>query len=138
MKIDFDAMLKVAESARENAHCPYSHFAVGACVLSDTGELFAGCNVENSAYPSGQCAEATAIGNMVTQLGPRKIKALLILTDTKQPVASCGECLQKISELAAADAQLISYTCSGKKLQHDFKACLPMRYTDEDLHNTKG
>ena len=62
---DISDMLAAANAARANAHAPYSGFAVGSCLRGKSGRLYAGCNVENAAYPQGQCAEATAIGVMV-------------------------------------------------------------------------
>ena len=59
-------MIARAAAVREHAHAPYSGFHVGACIRAESGQLYAGCNVENAAYPQGQCAEATAIGAMVS------------------------------------------------------------------------
>src|SRR5262245_42670805 len=70
-------MLDLAQQALVNAHAPYSRFRVGACLRAAGGRLYAGCNVENSAYPVGQCAEATAIGAMVTA-GDREIVEILV------------------------------------------------------------
>ena len=64
------SMLDLARRALANAHAPYSRFRVGACLRAASGRLYAGCNVENAAYPVGQCAEATAIGAMVAARRP--------------------------------------------------------------------
>ena len=63
-------MIAAANKVRERAYAPYSNFKVGACLRTDTGELVVGANVENAAYPQGQCAEASAIGAIPTT-GPR-------------------------------------------------------------------
>ena len=73
---DIADMLAAANAARANAHAPYSGFAVGSCLRGKSGRLYAGCNVENAAYPQGQCAEASAIGAMVAA-GDRAISAVL-------------------------------------------------------------
>ena len=62
MSESLEPMLDLARRALANAHAPYSRFRVGACLRTAGGRLYAGCNVENAAYPVGQCAEATAIG----------------------------------------------------------------------------
>ena len=73
-----DEMLKEALAAREHAHAPYSGFKVGACVKSDDGRLFVGCNVENMAYPQGQCAEASAIGAMIAAGGKSVVEVVVV------------------------------------------------------------
>ena len=71
-------MLELAVAARLNAHAPYSGFKVGACIRTDDDRLFAGCNVENVAYPQGQCAEAGAIGAMVAAGGRRIVEVVVV------------------------------------------------------------
>jgi len=66
---DIADMLVAANAARAHAHAPYSGFAVGACLAGKSGRLYAGCNVENAAYPQGQCAEASAIGVIMGAFG---------------------------------------------------------------------
>src|SRR5262249_57558165 len=84
-----EAMLELARRALENAHAPYSRFRVGACVRAASGRLYAGCNVENSAYPVGQCAEATAIGAMVCA-GDRQIAGGLVPTEGRALGPPCA------------------------------------------------
>ena len=93
-------LLSKANSVKNNAYCRYSNFPVGAAVLTDSGNYYTGCNVENAAYPSGQCAEQNAIGTMVSN-GGRKIKAIAIVTNGKgngNLVGPCGQCRQMIRE----------------------------------------
>ena len=97
-----DAMIEAAARARENAHAPYSGFQVGACLRTDTGAIYAGCNVENAAYPQGQCAEASAIGAMVAA-GERRIVEVVVLAEGEQLCTPCGGCRQRLSEFAAPD-----------------------------------
>lgn len=72
-------LIKEAWKVKEKAYCPYSKFQVGAALLADDGSIITGCNVENAAYPSGQCAEQCAIGKAVS-LGYRKFKACAVST----------------------------------------------------------
>src|SRR5678816_4617537 len=93
-------MLELARRALANAHAPYSRFRVGACVRSASGRLYAGCNVENASYPVTQCAEATAIGAMVTA-GERHIVEVVIVTEGAEPTPPCGRCRQQLAEFAS-------------------------------------
>ena len=91
-----------ALAARENAYVPYSHFAVGAAVR--VGErIFSGANIENASYGLSNCAERSAIFAAVSA-GYTQLDELLVIADTKGPVAPCGACRQVISEFFAADA----------------------------------
>lgn len=94
-----DEMIEMARQARARAYAPYSDFAVGACLRSAGGQLYGGCNVENAAYPQGQCAEATAIGNMVAG-GEREIAEIVVLGGGDQLCAPCGGCRQRLAEFA--------------------------------------
>ena|ERR1700677_1231240 len=112
MKYDIHEMLRLAEAARLNAYAPYSHFYVGACIFTAQGKYHVGCNVENAAYPMGQCAEATALGNMVVA-GEQKILAVLVTADTEIGVSPCGGCLQKMSEFILPETEVISANGAG-------------------------
>ena len=90
-------------AARRLAYAPYSNFLVGAALLSEDGRVFAGCNVENAAYPVGTCAEAGAIAAMVAG-GARRLVAILVVGEGPEPLAPCGACRQRIAEFAARDA----------------------------------
>lgn len=114
MKYDVEKMFQMALAAREQAYAPYSNFQVGACIFSSEGGYYAGCNVENTSYPMGQCAEATAVGNMILH-GSKKIMATLVMTDTDEGVLPCGGCLQKLSEFMDADADIIIANLQGIK-----------------------
>ena len=98
----WDALLAAARSAREQAHAPYSRFAVGAALLDEQGRVHAGCNVENAAYPLGLCAEASAIGQLVLA-GGRRITAGAVVGVADDPVTPCGGCRQRLREFAADD-----------------------------------
>jgi cytidine deaminase len=98
-------MLAAALRARANAHAPYSGFKVGACVRGESGRLFAGCNVENAAYPQGQCAEATAIGALVAA-GDRRVLECLVVAEGPGLVTPCGGCRQRLREFASDDTPI--------------------------------
>lgn len=93
------ALIEEARSARQKAYAPYSHFMVGAALITADGRIFHGCNVENSAYGSTICAERSALVSAYSS-GYRDIVAMAIVADTKGPVSPCGSCRQMIYELA--------------------------------------
>jgi cytidine deaminase len=92
-------MLDLARQALANAHAPYSGFPVGACIRAGSGRLYAGCIVENAAYPVSQCAEASAIGAMITA-GDRRVVEVVILGRGPEPCPPCGRCRQQLREFA--------------------------------------
>jgi cytidine deaminase len=96
---DIAAMIKAVRVVRERAYVPYSGFRVGACLESEDGKLHLGCNVENAAYPQGQCAEASAIGVMVAA-GSRKIKSIVVMGGGEELCSPCGGCRQRLAEFA--------------------------------------
>jgi cytidine deaminase len=120
----FDA----ASRARANAHAPYSGFRVGAAIRCRDGRIFAGCNVENVAYPQGTCAEAGAIAAMVAE-GARDIAEVLVLADSEAPVPPCGGCRQKLAEFAGPDTPVILAGLDGEKARTTIGALLPGAFT---------
>jgi cytidine deaminase len=101
-----DELVAAARRAREHAHAPYSGFKVGAAIRDETGRVHAGANVENAAYPQSQCAEATAIGAMVTAGGARRILEVAVVADSPEPISPCGGCRQRLAEFAAPEARV--------------------------------
>ena len=92
-----EQMVRLAADARENAYAPYSDFKVGACLRSADGRLFAGCNVENIAYPQGQCAEASALGALVAA-GAREVVEVVVYAGGEPLCTPCGGCRQRLAE----------------------------------------
>ena len=97
--MSLDRLFEAARQARGRAYAPYSGFRVGAAVLGADGAVFAGCNVENAAYPVGLCAEAGAIAAMVAA-GERRLAEVLVLGDGGALTTPCGACRQRIREFA--------------------------------------
>ncbi len=117
-------LIAAAAAVRENAHAPYSGFRVGAAIRTPDGRIFAGCNVENVAYPEGTCAEAGAIAAMVAA-GERRIAAIAVIADSPAPVPPCGGCRQRIAEFAAPDAPVTLATTAGATMRTHVAALLP-------------
>lgn len=105
-------LIKAAIEARSNSYSPYSGYAVGAAVLADDGAIYAGCNVENAAYPLGMCAEANAIGSMA-MAGGRRIVAAVVSGPNDDLCAPCGGCRQNLREFAGAD-DIEIYLCDSE------------------------
>lgn len=96
---DYAGLLKIAEEAAVNAYVPYSHFKVGAALLTATGKIYTGCNVENSSYPATICAERTAAVKAVSE-GHTDFTAIAIACGADYPVFPCGICRQFLSEFS--------------------------------------
>jgi cytidine deaminase len=95
--MNIDELVAAAWQARESAYAPYSHFAVGAALLTADGRIFTGCNVENLSYGLTQCAERTAICSAVAA-GVGDFAMLAVVADTAVPISPCGACRQVMAE----------------------------------------
>jgi cytidine deaminase len=132
MSISDEELFAAAEAVRKRAHAPYSNFKVGAALLADDGRIYAGCNVENAAYPLGNCAEASAIAAMIAG-GARRILKIYTTGPGAAPVTPCGGCRQRIREFAALDAPVISQGVEGAPLRTTLGALLPHSFGPEYL-----
>ncbi len=97
--IDWAALVAEAKAARANAHAPYSKYRVGAAVLSKSGRVYRGCNVENASYGLTLCAERSAIAQMIAA-GERELAAIVVVTEGPEPGPPCGLCRQMMAEFA--------------------------------------
>ena len=95
-----DALFAAAREAMANSHSPYSNFPVGAALLSGSGAIFAGCNIENASYPEGWCAETSAISHLV-MAGENRITEILVVAEKMDRITPCGGCRQRLIEFAA-------------------------------------
>jgi len=131
MKIDLEKLVAEARHARRNAYAPYSHYAVGAAVLTRSGKIYSGCNIENAAYPSGLCAERVAIFKAVSE-GARHLIALAVVTANLG--SPCGACRQVFSEFADDDALVVLASARGKqRKQLTMIEILPNRFGPHHL-----
>jgi cytidine deaminase len=126
------AMFDLARDAMDKAHAPYSKFHVGAVVKGANGRLYAGCNVENAAYPQGNCAEASAISAMVLD-GETRIAEVLVMGAGEGLVTPCGGCRQRIREFATDDVPI--HICSPDELRRTVTLgeLLPLSFGPENL-----
>jgi cytidine deaminase len=127
-----DDMVAMARAAQQNAYAPYSDFQVGACLRADDGSLHAGANVENAAYPQGQCAEASAIGAMIA-VGARKIVEVVVIGNGDGLCTPCGGCRQRLNEFATPDTPV--HVCGPEGVRKTFTlgALLPGAFGPNNL-----
>lgn len=130
-----DELRNAAIAAAANAWAPYSHFHVGAALLTRSGRVFPGCNVENATYGATCCAERVAIGNAIAA-GERDFIGIAIFTDTPKPVSPCGICRQVIAEFGPHLA--VASFCSGDGvLRTTAGDLLPHGFTADDFAHTR-
>ncbi|MFQ6018103.1 MAG: cytidine deaminase [Kiloniellaceae bacterium] len=129
---DIEDMIELARRAMGRAYAPYSNFPVGAAVRGESGELYAGCNVENSAYPQGWCAEASAIAALVVA-GERRIVEVAVMGRGEALAAPCGGCRQKLREFA--DDAVKIHLCGPEGLRRTLTLgeLLPVAFGPENL-----
>ena len=125
-------LLAAALAVQANAHVPYSHFPVGAAIRTPAGNVFAGCNVENAAYPQGVCAEASAISAMVSA-GEREIDVIVTVADGDQLSTCCGGCRQKIREFATPRTRIVACGPDGPRRSYTMDELLPDSFGPEQL-----
>jgi cytidine deaminase len=123
-------LIEMAIQARQWAYAPYSNYAVGSVVLTDSGKIYEGVNIENAAYPTGICAERVAIFKAVSE-GERRFKAIVI--STKNGGSPCGSCRQVMAEFGL-DAEVICTDENGKiTLESTVGDMLPGAFTPGHL-----
>ena len=132
MPVTDSDLFAAAEAARARAYAPYSKFLVGAAILADDGNVYAGCNIENAAYPVGNCAEASAIAAMIAG-GARRIRRIYVTGPGREPVTPCGGCRQRIREFADQDVVVISHGVDGEPLSQTVAQLLPHSFGPEFL-----
>ncbi|MGI8689605.1 MAG: cytidine deaminase [Thermomicrobiales bacterium] len=129
-------LIAVATDARTRAYVPYSHYAVGAAILTADGRIHGGCNIENASYGLTSCAERNAIFGLVSQSADpdaRRIRAVAVVTAGNDPATPCGACRQVIREFGK-DAAIIIANTDGKVFLHTtLDALLPHSFGPEQL-----
>ena len=129
---DIDRLFRAARDAQRMAYAPYSRFRVGAAAMSEDGAVFAGCNVENAAYPLGSCAEAGALSAMALA-GARRLKAALVFGEGPGLTTPCGGCRQKLREFGGPDAEILVAGPEGVRARFTLAALLPEAFGPDNL-----
>ena len=129
---NFEKLFKACKEVREQAHVPYSNFKVGAAFLTEDNNIITGCNVENAAYPQSQCAEASAIGNLISQ-GYKSIKEVVVIGSGDLLCSPCGGCRQRIREFASPNVKIHMCNGSGHMKTSTLEELLPNSFGPENL-----
>lgn len=137
---DLELLLKAREAA-VNAYAPYSKFKVGAAIRLESGQIVTGTNVENAAFPSGICAERTALSNASSNHPGDKPVALSVAAISEQdlpaePVSPCGNCRQVIAEEEFRNGNDIRIILGGKNkvwIIESGKDLLPLQFNRNSL-----
>lgn len=124
-------LYKTAVEARQNSYSPYSKFRVGAALLTTSGKVFTGCNIENSSFSLTICAERTALFKAISE-GEKKFSKLLIVSDAEEFISPCGACRQVISDLAG-DVEVILTNANGEMQSKKVNDLLPFAFGESSL-----
>lgn len=127
--MDDQQLIEVAKAARKDAYAPYSNYFVGAAIVDENGDVHRGCNVENAAYPQGNCAEVNAIGAMVAA-GGKKISVIAAVggSDKLEFCTPCGGCRQSILEFSDENTRIILLDEDGQIQKYSLDELLPLAF----------
>ncbi|NXX51789.1 CDD deaminase, partial [Tricholaema leucomelas] len=125
-------LLRRSQEAKNSAYCPYSRFPVGAALLTASGEIFSGCNVENACHSLGVCAERTAIHKAISE-GHTSFKAMAISSNMGEDfITPCGACRQVMREFGT-DWDIYLTKADGTYIVKRLEELLPLSFGPEDL-----
>jgi cytidine deaminase len=127
-----DSYIAATKEAMSKAYVPYSNYPVGALIVTDNGNTYSGCNVENASYPLGNCAEASAIASMVIG-GEKKIKTIYVMTKNDEGGIPCGGCRQRIREFSDSNTQIMMCSPDGVQNRINLSELLPNSFGPEHL-----
>lgn len=129
-----DKLIKKANEMLERAYVPYSNFPVGAALLTEEGEVYGGCNIENASYPMTNCAERTAFFAAVAD-GNQKFKAIAVTSHAHIATSPCGACRQVMSEFCDADMPVYLTNKEGSEtIETTVGELLPRSFKEEDMN----
>ena len=127
-----ESYIAATKEAMSKAYVPYSNYPVGALIVTDNGNTYSGCNVENASYPLGNCAEASAIASMVIG-GEKKIKTIYVMTKNDEGGIPCGGCRQRIREFSDENTQILMCSPDGVQQRINLSELLPNSFGPEHL-----
>ena len=135
--MDDRELIRLAYQARASAHAPYSGFRVGAALLTNSGKVYTGCNIENAAYSVAVCAERTALFKAVSE-GERSFAALAVVGSFEgevnaPPSAPCGICRQALVEFCPLDMPVIMARTPDDRIVMRLEELLPLSFGPENL-----
>ncbi|WP_314579479.1 cytidine deaminase [Enterococcus gilvus] len=124
--------IDIAVEALDKAYVPYSHFSVGACLVTKEGKTYQGLNIENASYGLSNCAERTAFFKAVSE-GERAFSHLVIAGHTPEPISPCGACRQVMAEFCDPAMPVTLVGDNGVIKETTVEGLLPYSFTDKDL-----
>ena len=127
-----ESYIAATKEAMSKAYVPYSNYPVGALIVTNNGNTYSGCNVENASYPLGNCAEASAIASMILG-GEKKIKTIYIMTKNDEGGIPCGGCRQRIREFSDENTQIMMCSPDGVQNRINLSELLPNSFGPEHL-----
>jgi cytidine deaminase len=131
-----ERLIPAAIAVMRRAYAPYSHFRVGAALLTRSGEVFVGCNVENASYPAALCAERGAVMSALAQ-GHRDFELVVIATEAEEPSPPCGQCRQVLAEFAPG-LEVVSIVHDGVTRRWTMNELLPSPFLPDSLREHHG
>jgi cytidine deaminase len=134
--MDKHELIERAKEIRKRAYTPYSKFKVGAALLSKSGKVYEGCNIENAAYPVTCCAERVAIFKAISE-GETQFKEMAVVADTKRPVPPCGSCRQVMSEFFDKEMKIHTANLMDEIKTNSMDDLLPYSFEPNDLTKEK-
>ena len=125
-----EKLIALAKEAQEKSYTPYSKFPIGSALITEDGDIYTGCNIENISYGLTNCGERTAIFKMISEKGPKgKIKAIAVTTKADIPCTPCGACRQVIQEFSTPDTVVI-YKGQDRYVVVSMSEHLPSAFTE--------
>ena len=128
-------LMRLAEEARKLSYCPYSHFAVGAALLTKSGKVYTGCNIENASYTPTNCAERTAVFKAVSE-GEKEFVTIAVIGapegEKGKFCAPCGVCRQVLREFCSLDFRILLGTTEEVQA-YTLNDLLPASFSPADL-----
>ncbi|WP_373896140.1 cytidine deaminase [Virgibacillus natechei] len=125
-------LLEAAINIRNKAYVPYSEFPVGAALLTKSGKIYTGCNIENASYPVSCCAERVAIFKAISE-GETDFVEMAVAADTVRPVPPCGSCRQVMSEFFASTMHIHLTNLNKDTKTVSTEELLPFSFQPSDL-----
>ena len=129
-------LFAVAKDHLKVSYSPYSRFQVAAALMTESGKIYTGVNIENSSFGLTNCAERTAMFNWINDGGlPDPIERLLIIGNTDRPISPCGACRQVMSEFMAPESEVILTDTKGEFVRYTVDELIPYHFTEKDIED---
>ena len=134
--ISDEELIEQARQARLGAHAPFSHFQVGAAIVTADGQIYTGCNIEHSVYSLTMCAERVAIFKAVSE-GARDFVKVAVVADYERVTPPCGCCRQSLWEFAGPGTRVILANLAGEVRRFNLEDLLPLPFDASFLEDVR-